>query len=184
MSSAWDWSLLFRTEGPLLVRFLRRFGAAVSAEDVAQESFARLIAAGPQHVASPRAFLFRTARNLAIDQVRRERASPVRPSEHAAFLEEASASASASSAAAPSLPSPEDDRIEVEERAVLEAAIAALSPDQRTALLLRRVEGLPPEVIATRLGVSVRQVQRLIVQALALLQAHVRAARDTDPSGR
>lgn len=170
MSASWDWVSLFRSEAPRLVRFLSRFGPAVSPEDVAQESFARLYAAEPENVASPRAFLFQTARNLAIDQVRRGRASPVR----------AVADLSGPASADP-LPSPEEARIFEEEREVLEGAIASLPEGERAALLLRRVEGLAPAMIAQRLGVSERQVRRLIAHALARCQAQVRALRDNEP---
>lgn len=169
--STWDWISLFRTEGPRLVRFLRRFGSAVSPEDVAQESFVRLYAAEPESVRSPRAFLFRTAHNLAIDQVRRRDASPVVTSED---LVQSSPAGSGS---------PEDERIASEEVRALEAAIASLSEQQRLALVLRRIERLPPQEIAARLGVSVRQAQRLVVQALANVQAHLRAQRDRSGDG-
>lgn len=172
MTSSWNWVLLFRTEGPKLVRFLRRFGAAVSPEDVAQESFARLFAAEPRNVISPRAFLFRTARNLAIDQMRRERAAPVRPSEHLV------------AAAVSPLASPEEGKVAEEECAALEAAIAALPERERLALLMRRVDNLSPEEIGAQLGLSPRQVRRLIAQALAAIAAALAATGDSGPDPR
>lgn len=168
MSGSFDLSRLFVSEAPRLRRFLRRFGPLVWADDIAQDSFARLAAADPGEVSSPRAFLFRVARNLAVDASRRRDASPVRGVENLDSL-----------AGRDVAPSPEDALIAAEEREALIGALASLSADQLTALMLRKVEGLPPEEIALRLGVSVRQVQRLIVLAIARCRAHLRADGDS-----
>lgn len=170
MSGGFDLSRLFVSEAPRLRRFLRRFGPLVWADDIAQDSFARLAAADPGEVSSPRAFLFRVARNLAVDAARRRSASPVRAVENLDAL-----------ACRDWAPSPEDALIASEEREALLSALALLSADQRTALVLRKVEGLAPAEIASRLGVSVRQVQRLIALAIARCQAHLREGSDSAP---
>ena len=72
MSNTLDWTLLFEEEAPRLMRFLRRFGPRVSAEDVRQEAFAKLVAA-KEDIASPRAYLTATARNLALNDLRRQK---------------------------------------------------------------------------------------------------------------
>lgn len=171
MSADFDLSRLFVTEAPRLRRFLRRFGPLVWADDIAQDSFARLAAADPREVSSPRAFLFRVARNLAVDAALRHNASPVRGVENLDGLVGRDFLA----------PSPEDALIAAEGREALVDALACLSGDQLTALMLRKVEGLPPEQIALRLGVSVRQVQRLIVLAIARCRAHLREDGDSAP---
>jgi RNA polymerase sigma-70 factor (ECF subfamily) len=171
MSSSIDWAGLFRAESPKLLRFLRQFEPAVSAEEVAQDSFVRLLSASPEHFISPRALLFRTARNIAIDQIRRGRASPVRFTPNIDDI-----------AAPAALANPEAAHIALEARRAMEAAINALRDDERQALTLRKLEGLSPEAIGARLGVSPRQVQRLIVQALEKCRARVRAGEDKSAS--
>jgi DNA-directed RNA polymerase specialized sigma24 family protein len=61
MSSTLDWANLFEEEAPRLLRFLRRFGPRVSAEDIAQDAFTRLAASKAEDIASPRAYLTVTA---------------------------------------------------------------------------------------------------------------------------
>jgi RNA polymerase sigma factor (sigma-70 family) len=143
----------------------------VWADDIAQDAFARLASADPGEVSSPRGFLFRVARNLAVDAVRRRDASPVRAVANVETVVGPGAS-----------PSPEAVLIAEEERLALLAALEALPERARLALMLRKVEGLSPEEIAGRLGVSPRQVQRLIAQAIAEVHAALRA-RDEDGSG-
>ena len=49
----------------------RRFPALLDIDDVVQESYARVWATGcAKSISSPKAFLFTTARNLALDQIR------------------------------------------------------------------------------------------------------------------
>ena len=168
MSGDLDLAHLFVTEAPKLRRFLRQFGPLVWADDITQDSFARLAAADPTEVASPRALLFRVARNLAVDAARRRNASPVRAVENLDSLCGRDCTAS-----------PEKAIIEAEEREALLAALGSLSEAQRTALVLRKVEGLAPEQIALRLGVSARQVQRLIVSAIARCRGRLREDGDS-----
>ena len=129
---------------------------SIAPDDVAQDSFLRLCAAKADDVIAPRAFLFKTARNLAVDALRRNKAAPFRSVAH---IDSAPATVHA--------PSPEDARIADDTVAALKDALAALPTLQREALLLRRVERLPPAEVARRLGVSERQVQRLVLKAIA-----------------
>lgn len=156
---------LYEKELTLLLRFLRRFSDGAEPEDIAQDSFLRLCAADNREIISPRAFLFRTAKNLAVDALRRNKAAPYRA---VANIDLAPTAAHT--------PSPEDHRIALEEAAALRAAIAALPDLERKALLMRRVELLPPAEIATALGVSERQVQRLVLKAIASCHARLTAA--------
>lgn len=167
MSGPVDLARLFRSEAPSLKRFLTRFGPAIAPDDLAQDSFMRLCAAKAGDVIAPRAFLFRTARNLAVDALRRNKAAPFRSVAH---IESAPAAVHA--------PSPEDARIAEESVATLKEALAALPALQREALLLRRVERLAPSEVARRLGVSERQVQRLVLKAIAF--CHARLTGDND----
>lgn len=173
MKEALDINQIFAVEAGALKRFLRRFGSAVAAEDVAQDSFVRLCAADPTEVHSPRAFLFRTARNLAIDSLRRTKAAPMRS---VAQIDLARSSVQ--------VPSPEDLRIAADQTDALREALAALPELQRRALLMRRVEKLPPAEIARQLGVTERQVQRLVLRAIAFCHARLTETGDNQPPNR
>src|SRR5471032_3133466 len=65
---------LFREHNEALIRFLRgRVGSHNEALEVAQEAYVRLLSLHePGAVSYLRAFLFRTAANLAVDRQRRE----------------------------------------------------------------------------------------------------------------
>jgi RNA polymerase sigma factor (sigma-70 family) len=156
MSNTLDWTLLFEEEAPRLMRFLRRFGPRVSAEDTAQEAFAKLVAS-KEDIASPRAYLTATARNLALNDLRRQK--------NAATDAHADIETIASAYTA----DPESQLIAAEQAAAASAALAALAPQLREALLLHLVEGLTQPEVAQRLGCSRRTVQRHITTALAQL---------------
>lgn len=157
----------FETEAPKLVRFLRRFGSSVSPEDLAQESFAQLCTADPARVEHPRGYLYRTARNLAINEHQRVRRSPIRSIRESAMADIADAD-----------PGPEAKVIAAETTAALEAALAQLPEHKRQALLLFKVEGLSHKEIGQRLGVSHRTVERYVADALAHCHAVLRASED------
>ncbi|MFQ5748534.1 MAG: RNA polymerase sigma factor [Planctomycetota bacterium] len=61
------------------VYLVRRLGSRVLSRDIAQEAAARLLLALQRDQAprSPRAWMFRTARNLAVDEIRRRLPSPL-----------------------------------------------------------------------------------------------------------
>jgi RNA polymerase sigma-70 factor (ECF subfamily) len=157
MSSTLDWTVLFEEEAPRLMRFLRRFGPRVSAEDIKQDAFAKLYAAKADDIASPRAYLTATARNLALNDIRRQR--------NAATDAHADIEAIAPAYTA----DPETQLIASEEAAAAAAALNALEPQLRDALLLHLVEGLTQPQVAARLGCSRRTVQRYIETALSQL---------------
>lgn len=155
-------ALLYRRHWVELCAYARRtFGAGPpEPEDIVQAAFARF-AALPENteVANPRAFLFRTAHNIGLD-ARRSAARGM-----AASLD-------------PQFPradghdfSPEDVLVSRDELARLEAAIAALKPRQRTALLLHRLDGLGFAEIGRRMGVSSSGARKLVEQGFAAATA-------------
>jgi RNA polymerase sigma factor (sigma-70 family) len=156
MSNTLDWTVLFEEEAPRLMRFLRRFGPRVSAEDVRQEAFAKLVAA-TEDIASPRAYLTATARNLALNDLRRQKNAAT------------DAHADIETIAPAYTADPESQLIAAEQAAAASAALDALEPRLRDALLLHLVEGLTQPEVAKRLGCSRRTVQRYIEAALSQL---------------
>jgi RNA polymerase sigma factor (sigma-70 family) len=158
---------LFSAEAPRLRRFLRRFGPSVSAEDVAQESFAQLCAADPANVTHARGFLYHVARNLAINEHQRARRSPIRPGFDGV------------TAAPPDTdPGPEERLIAAERLAALQVALAGVPEHKCQALILFKIEGLSHKEIGQRLGVSHRTVERYVADALAHCHAVLRARED------
>jgi RNA polymerase sigma-70 factor (ECF subfamily) len=156
MSNTLDWTVLFEEEAPRLMRFLRRFGPRVSAEDVRQEAFAKLVAA-KEDIASPRAYLTTTARNLALNDLRRQKNAAT------------DAHADIETIAPAYTADPETLLIAAEAAAAQTAALDALDPALREALLLHLVEGMTQAEVAARLGCSRRTVQRHITAALEQL---------------
>lgn len=165
-----------RCEGCSALCFPRPYAAPVPAplwpppevaEDISQESFARICAVDDEAIASPRALLFQTARNLAIDEVRRRDRSPVRGAADFDQLEIAS-----------SEPNPEEQLLRAEATAAVQAALNKLPPHKREALVLFKVEGYSYKEIGKRLGVSHRTVERYVADAIAHCHKELRALRE------
>jgi RNA polymerase sigma factor (sigma-70 family) len=153
---------LYRRHWAELVAYARRtFGAGPpEPEDIVQATFARF-AALPENaeVANPRAFLFRTAHNIGVDAHR-----------HQARAGKASADPQLSPNDGRDF-SPEDVLVSKDELARLEAALAALRPRQRTALLMHRLDGLSFAEIGRRMGVSPSGARKLVEQGFAASMA-------------
>jgi RNA polymerase sigma factor (sigma-70 family) len=118
-------------------------------EDVIQESYLRTWKArAAQPILSARAFLFRVARNLALDVVRRRQASPidrVRHLEGLSVIEDKPDAAEAVS---------RQDRI-----CLLAEAIARLPDRCREIFILHKIKQLSRHEVATQLGLSERTVE-------------------------
>lgn len=104
------------------------------------------------------AWLFRIARNLAFDWLRRDKRVQFVP------LEEDDGDAFADPAPTP------DAVLETRQRyRSLEAALARLPPEHREILLLREIEDMPYQDIATVLGLNVGTVKSRIARARTAL---------------
>ncbi len=146
---------LFEEVAPGLRRFLTRFGPAISPEDVTQDAFAQLAAAAPGSVEAPRAWLFRTARNIALKELRRLKTAAA-PVGDVAALERPS-----------DTPTPEELVISKDDAGRLRGILELLPERKRVSLVLFKVEGLSHKEIGRRLGVSHRTVERYIADAIA-----------------
>ncbi len=149
-----DWDRVYRVEA-------RRFGPAISPEHIAHDSFARVFAVDPNTITSARGLLYQTARNLALNQVKRASMAPERPADDIVALADATGATS----------SPEDAVLSSERVRAILAAIEVLPDTQRKALQMCKFESLPAQEIGKRLGVSPRHAYRLIVQAMERLRA-------------
>lgn len=125
-----------------------------TAADLAQESYARVLAAqqAGQSVHDPRALLYRTARNLVIDQHRR---ADVR----AETDEAVDAEAGLDGIAGPRSFEPDAILSSREGLAAIVATIDKLPPRCREAFILYKFDGLSYAEIAGKMGISVRTVE-------------------------
>jgi RNA polymerase sigma factor (sigma-70 family) len=134
-----------------------------AAADLVQESYARVLAVlrSGQPVLEPRALLYRTARNLQIDQHRRSevRGEALHPEagEAALALDELSAP-----------PAFEPDTAAASGQAVsaMLATIDALPLRCREAFILHKFDGLPHAAVAERMGISRKMVEQHVQSAM------------------
>jgi RNA polymerase sigma factor (sigma-70 family) len=121
-----------------------RFPSITDIDDLVQETFARILRArGTGPIRSPKALLFTTARNTALDLLRREQ---VVRFERVPDLEQ--------------LPVPEEcpgtgETLSLEqELPLLEEAVQALPTRCQQILILKKIEGLSYAEIGARLGIT------------------------------
>lgn len=124
------------------------FGPRLAVDDVVQEAFLRVLRARAAGVVqSPKAFLFATARNLALDQLRRHhisRTDSLVETDFSNVLDEHE-----------SIP---ESVARNQELALLTEAIQSLPERCRQVMTLRIVYGLSQRIIGEKLGISDRTV--------------------------
>jgi RNA polymerase sigma-70 factor (ECF subfamily) len=150
---------------------LRLTGRAAEAEDLVQETYARALAAQAQFEVGSnlRAWLFRILRNVHIDARRRAQRSPVKPG---APLDDTTPAVDP--AAREALRG--DEELELLRGIVagdIEAALASLSEDARTVVLLEQ-EGLSEAELASVLGCAPGTVKSRLARARAALRDKLR----------
>ena len=163
-----DWGFveaLFRKNESDLKSFVQRrlgSGGPVDVDDIVQEAFLRIATQSePELIDNPRGFLFRIARNLTFDALRRSKVRRLYAEEHAA--EHASGIRAAETGSAESEASAREDL------ELICDAIDDLPAQCRRVFLLQRREGLSYARIAERLGISESMVQKHMSRALAKL---------------
>lgn len=154
---------LFRDHLDEVVSFLaRRVRCPAAAEDLAQESYVRLLRRGTlPHDGNLPAYLRRIAERLAVDYLRQQRRAVTTWAPLSDDL--------------PS-PAPRPDAIaELRERCeIVLDAIADLPRRTRCVLLLRKVDALSYGDIAARLGIAEKTVQRHLVKAMLHCERRLR----------
>ncbi len=140
----------------IYLQIYRMVGSVADAQDLTQEVFIKALQRADQIKDERKAahWLSRIATNAAIDFLRRQARASFSGIDE---LPEPLMAASAESA--------EQRLLRAEQREKLEAGLRLLSERERTALLLRDVEGLPAEEVARHLGCSQATVRSHIANA-------------------
>ncbi|MFT5085501.1 MAG: RNA polymerase sigma factor (sigma-70 family) [Lentisphaeria bacterium] len=155
---------LFQTHGPSLIRFLsRKMRSPQDAEDIAQNAFIRI-----QRITrmgkldNLKAYLYQTASNLAIDQLRREKLHSnyvnKETSKQMAYGDPSSSTADHCT--------PDRQLAAQRQLKAIHKALDSLPIKCRQAFLLHRNKGLSYSEIAAEMGVSVSSVEKYILQSL------------------
>jgi RNA polymerase sigma factor (sigma-70 family) len=161
-----------RPHEPMLRAWLRsRFASEGDIDDVVQETYMRLLRARENgDVASPKAFMFAVARNLALDRLRHRqvaRAEPLVESEALSVLEEGEG-----------IPEAIAHNQELE---LLTEAIQSLPDRCRQIFTLRKVYGLSQSEIGERLGLSENTVSaQLTIGVKKCMEFMLRCRRERE----
>lgn len=164
-------------EGPLhretVARLVREHNAALhaflmmrvkdaqEALDVAQEAYVRMLQLErPDAISFLRAYLFKTAANIAIDRARsRNNRQRLAPAEHEEEpVDELS---------------PDQRVMSAEDLEVFKQAVQELPPKCRRAFLLCRVDGLSDTRVATLLGLQPRMIRHYLTYAGAYCRLRI-----------
>lgn len=168
--------LVVRWERPIYALAYRVIGREEDARDVCQETFLRAFRSihGFRGQAKFSSWLYRIALNLCRDWIRRERRAPVvQAPEGVDVIEMAS----------------EQGPVESIEELVsrrdigrlVERAMAALSEEQRTAIILKEYQGLTFQEIADLQGCPLSTVKTRLYQGLSVLRRELERQGVEDP---
>jgi RNA polymerase sigma factor (sigma-70 family) len=167
-------SRLFSEHNDSLIQFLAtRLRSVQEAKEVAQEAYVRLLSLEDSGAVSfLRAFLFKTAANLAVDRIRSRNRQ--RQALDAGLGDEARE--------AP--PTPDREAATAQEVEIVRRLIGELPPKCRRAFLLHRVHGAEFSEIAKEMGLSERMVRHYVLRAVLYCRAGLDAAQSCKESGR
>lgn len=150
-------------ERSLRAYIARFFSEPSDVEDIVQETYARVISLSDTARAAVRqwqAFLFTTARNVALDRLRKARVVSLDAVAEIGALELADEQLSAY-----------EELSARQELAMLAGAIAALPERCRQVLTLRKLDGLSQKEIARRLEISESTVEKHVANGVRLCAA-------------
>jgi RNA polymerase sigma factor (sigma-70 family) len=146
--------------------FLRRFfSRAQDLEDIAQEAYLRAVEAerAGEPVRSPKAFLFRIAKNAALNELTRKSRLLTD------YIEDSAAQDVIDKGA-----STEEQVMGQEKLAMFCRAVASLPAQCRRAFLMRKVYGLSHKDIAEQLGISLSTVEKHVASGLLRCSTYMR----------
>lgn len=160
--------LIVRWERPIYALAYRVIGREEDARDVCQDTFLRAYRALPGFKGEAKfsSWVYRIALNLCRDWIRRQRRAPVTQMPEDVDILEAAAIAEPQ-------PSVEDLVARRELSSVVEAAMAHLPEEQRTAIILKEYHGLTFQEIADLQGCPLSTVKTRLYQGLSVLRRHL-----------
>ena len=171
--------LVLRWERPIYALAYRTIGREEDARDVCQETFLRAFRALPgfRGHAKFSSWLYRIALNLCRDWLRRERrAAVVQAPDDVDVMDLAAAAQPAGSI---------EDLVAQHDRVrAVERAMAVLSEEQRTAIVLKEYHGLTFREIAELLGCPLSTVKTRLYQGLTILRRELAGSAGSEsPKG-
>ncbi|MGY2200400.1 sigma-70 family RNA polymerase sigma factor [Pseudomonas gingeri] len=141
----------------LIGTWTRRLRNRQQAEDLAHDTFVRVLESRAGSVEQPRAYLHQTARNIAVDAYRRE--------DRRGALE-----LEAIHHSAPPTSDPEHFMHAIQLADSIERALGELPVNCRKAFVWQKIEGLTQAEIAERLGLSKNMVEKYMIRTLRHLR--------------
>jgi RNA polymerase sigma factor (sigma-70 family) len=172
-SAAWFFGVL-EHERDLRAFLARSLPHRDDVSDVVQETYARLLALSPERrsaVRTWRAFLFATARNVAMDSLRRREIVSLDA------LPEINATDVVQRSSQERRP---DEIVNLtQERRLLAQVIASLPEKCRQVLILRKIHGLSHKEIALRLGIAEHTVEKHVSHGVRLCATRLLEATGT-----
>ncbi len=157
--------------GALRSYLQRAFPGVRDIDDVVQDSFLRIwTARAGRQIGCARAFLFKIARNRALDLLRHDHASPIVAVRDLPAL-----------SVAEDGPSPADALTTTEKIELVAEAIADLPSRCREIVVLRKLQGLSQREVATRLGLSERTVEVQVARGMRRCADYLRRLGVTAP---
>jgi RNA polymerase sigma factor (sigma-70 family) len=165
-STADAMSQLFREHNRVLVAYLTtRLRSEHEAKEVAQEAYVRLLELkDPCSPSLLRAYLFKTATNLAIDRLRHRRVQH-RSEEQPELFQDLNSTGG-------EMNDPAIELLAREQADQLLGYLQELPIKCQHVISLHRLEGLPQHEVAVRLGISERMVRRYVTYAM--IYCHLR----------
>ncbi len=144
----------------LIGTWTRKLRSRQQAEDLAHDAFVRVVENPREQVEQPRAYLHQTARNLAVDGLRRE------DRRQALALEAIDNGTTGSD-------DPEAYVHALELADSVERALAELPLNCRQVFIWQKLEGLTQAEIAERMGLSKNMVEKYMIRTLRHLREHL-----------
>jgi RNA polymerase sigma-70 factor (ECF subfamily) len=171
--------LLHRYERPVFSLVYRMVRDRETAEDLAQETFVKVLNALDSYRPEYRfsSWIFKIANNAAIDHLRRRELDTLSLDGAPGAVTPSEVEATALQAADHS-PSPLAELESRELGSAIEQAVARLRPDYRACILLRHVEGRAYEEIAETLDLPLGTVKTYIHRARLELREHLAHLKD------
>jgi len=138
--------------------WLRSAFPTIDVDDVVQEAYCRIaMLDSVSHIDDPRQYLFRTARNIVLEQLRRDRIVSIEAASGLAEMDEATEGEHSN-----------PERVTSDRRmlARVEQLIATLPERGRQIFRMRKIEGLSQRDISSQLGISESIVENEVSRSL------------------